>query len=203
MRTLLALVLVACLSIAGCDALKPKFSGVNFTGASWGKDFRLPDAQGRERTLADFRGKYVLLTFGYLNCPEICPTILMHAAEARKALGADRDRVQVLFVTLDPERDSADLVDRYAKAFDESFIGLRGDLPRTRDVAKEFRVYFEKVPTGSSYSVDHTTVTYVFDDQGRLRLGITPQHTIDQYAADLRTLMQPEPRDRAPPAPPA
>ncbi len=192
MRTLLALALVLGLSTAGCDALKPKFSGINFTGASWGKDFRLADSQGHERTLADFRGKYLVLTFGYLNCPEICPTILMHAAEARNALGADRERVQVVFVTLDPERDSADLVDRYAKAFDPSFIGLRGDLPRTREVAKEFRVYFEKVPTGSSYSVDHTTMSYLFDDQGRLRVGITPQHTLDQYASDLRTLMRPQ-----------
>jgi len=189
--------LAACVANSGCDGLKPKYSGINFTGASWGKEFRLPDAQGRERSLADFRGKFVLLTFGYLQCPEVCPTILMHAAEARNALGAERERVQVIFVTLDPERDSGALVDQYAKAFDPSFVGLRGDLPRTKEVAKEFRVYFEKVPTGSSYSVDHTTITYVFDDQGRLRLGITPQHTLQQYVSDLRTLMKPLPDPQA------
>ncbi len=193
----IAIAMLVVFAIAGCDALKPKYAGINFTGASWGKDFRLPDAQGRERSLAEFRGKFVVLTFGYLQCPVICPTILMHAAEARNALGAERERIQVVFVTLDPERDSQALVDQYAKAFDASFIGLRGDLPSTKEVAKEFRVYFEKVPAGSSYSVDHTTVTYLFDDQGRLRLGITPQHTIEQYVSDLRTLMKAIPDARA------
>jgi protein SCO1 len=186
------IIVIAGLVTAGCDGLKPRYSGINFTGASWGRDFRLPDPEGRERTLADFRGKYVMVFFGYLECPVVCPTALVLAAEARKALGADRERVQVIFITLDPERDTPARVKEYAAAFDPSFIGLRGDLERTREVAKEFRVYFEKVPNGGSYSIDHTALTYVFDDVGRLRLGMTHQHTLEQYVADLRTLMKPE-----------
>jgi len=192
MRALLklfAIVSIAFLS-GGCDVLVPKYSGIDLTGVDWGRDFRLADPAGHERTLADFRGKYVMVFFGYVQCPVVCPTVLMRAAEAKRALGPDGDRLQVLFITLDPERDTFALVKEYAEAFDPSFIGLRGDLKRTSEVAKEFHVYYAKVPTGSSYSIDHTATTYVFDEQGRLRLGLQHQHTTEQYVADMRTLMK-------------
>ena len=133
-----------------------------------------------------------MVFFGYVQCPVVCPTALVLAAQARAALGADRERVQVIFITLDPERDTPAQVEEYATGFDPGFIGLSGDLARTREVAKEFRVYFEKIPSGSSYTMDHTALTYVFDAEGRLRLGMTHQHTLEQYVADLRTLMEPE-----------
>jgi len=186
----LAIVIIAGLLGGGCDALKRDYSGIELTGANWGRDFKLTDPDGRERTLADFRGKYVMVFFGYIQCPVVCPTALVRAAEARNALGADRERIQVIFITLDPERDSPALVKEYAAAFDPNVIGLRGDLQRTREVAKEFHVYYEKVPSGSSYSIDHTAITYIYDDQGRLRLGMQHQHTTEQYVADMRTLMK-------------
>jgi protein SCO1/2 len=194
MRSWLRIILVAVafLAAAACDQLRPRYSGVNFTGASWGKELRLPDSEGRERTLTEFRGKTVMVFFGFVHCPVVCPAALALATQARNALGPDRERVQVIFITLDPERDTPDIVRQYATAFDPSFIALRGDLERTREVAKEFRVYFEKVPAGDSYTIDHTALTYVFDDQGRLRLGMSHQHTLEQYVADLRTLMKPE-----------
>jgi len=118
------------------------------------------------------------------------PTVLLRAAEARNALGADRERVQVLFITLDPERDTPALVKEYATAFDPSFVGLRGDLQRTREVAKEFHVYYEKVPTAVPTASTTPPLTYIFDDQGRLRLGMQHQLTAEQYVADLRALMK-------------
>ena len=177
--------------LCGCDLVAPRYSGIDLTGADWGRDFRLPDGDGRERSLAEFRGKYVMVFFGYVQCPVVCPTVLLRAAETRKALGPDGDRIQVVFITLDPERDTPALVKEYAEAFGPDFIGLRGDLERTRAVAKEFHVYYEKVPTGSSYAVNHTAITYVFDDKGNLRLGLQHQHSTEQFVADMRALMHP------------
>jgi len=163
---------------------------MDVTGANFGRDFRLTDPEGKERTLADFRGKLVLVFFGFLTCPEVCPTVLLHAAEARRMLGADGERVQVIFVTVDPERDTGELIKNYAAAFDPSFIALRADPERTREVAREFRVYYRKVPDGKSYTVEHTALTYVFDAGGRLRLTMPHSQNAEQMAADLRLLMQ-------------
>ena len=182
----------AALLLCGCDPAKPTFFAMDVTGANFGRDFRLTDADGKERTLADFRGKYVLVFFGFVLCPQVCPTVLLHAAEARRMLGADGERVQVLVITVDPERDTAELLKEYAAAFDPSFIALRGDPARTREVATEFRVYYQKVPTGSTYTVEHTALTYVFDAKGRLRLTMPHRQSAEQMAADLRLLMQAE-----------
>ena len=177
--------------LAACDQLAPAYNGIDVTGAKWGRDFRLTDADGHERSLADYRGKYVMVFFGYVYCPEVCPTALIRAAEARNGLGADREKVQVITITLDPERDSPAAIGKYAVAFDPSFVGLWGTPERIREVAKEFRVYYQKVPIGQSYSVDHTALTYIFDPEGRLRLAMGHQLTRDQYIADLRRLMSP------------
>ncbi len=182
----------AALLLCGCDPGKPTFFAIDVTGANFGRDFRLADPEGKERTLADFRGKYVLVFFGFVLCPQVCPTVLLHAAEARKMLGADGERVQVLVITVDPERDTAELLKEYAAAFDPSFIALRGDPARTREVATEFRVYYQKVPSGSTYTVEHTALTYVFDAKGRLRLTMPHRESAEQMAADLRLLMQAE-----------
>lgn len=181
---------VAVLVLAGCGGDAPKFQGVDLTGAGWGRDFSLQDPEGRTRMLADFRGKYVLLFFGFTHCPDVCPTALTRAKEMRKLLGADAAKVQVIFVTVDPERDTAALMREYTAAFDPSFLGLRTDAEGTKRTAAEFKVFYEKVPTGSSYTVNHSAMTYVFDDKGRLRLGLKHTQGADEFAADLRTLMK-------------
>lgn len=162
------------------------------TGADFGKDFRLTDPDGRERSLADFRGRYVMLFFGFTQCPDVCPGALARAAEVRRELGRDGERLQVIFVSVDPERDTAPLLREYTQAFDPSFLGLRGDLAATQQVAAEFRVFYQKVPTGGGYSVDHTALSYLFDPQGRLRLLWRPDLSAAQQAADLRALMRNE-----------
>jgi len=185
----LALIAAALAALAACDWLGPGYNGINLTGVDWGRDFRLSDADGREHSLADWRGKYVMLFFGYVYCPEVCPSALIRAAEVRNALGADKDRIQVITVTLDPERDTPAQIRDYAAGFDPSFVGLWGTPERIKEVAKEFRVYYQKVPTGSSYSIDHTALTFLFDPEGRLRLAWGHRQTSEQYIADFRKLM--------------
>ena len=184
-----ALLAVLIAVLAACDQFKPAYNGIDVTGAGWGRDFRLTDAEGRERSLADYRGKYLMVFFGYVYCPEVCPAALIRAAEARNGLGDDRDRVQVITITLDPERDTPADIGKYAIAFDPSFVGLWGTPERIKEVAKEFRVFYQKVPIGKSYSVDHTALTYIFDPDGRLRLAMGHKQTTEQYVADLRKLM--------------
>jgi len=181
--------LAVTLTIAGCTQGKPTFSSVDITGATFGRDFALPDPAGRPRSLAEFRGKVVLLFFGFTFCPDVCPTALSRAVEVRRQLGADGERVQVLFVTVDPERDTAGVLQRYTGAFDDSFLGLRGSLEETRQTAKEFKVHYAKVPTGSSYTMEHTAMTYAFDPQGRIRLAIPHSLGAEEMAADLRALL--------------
>jgi protein SCO1/2 len=182
--------MAAMLALAGCGKEKLSFSSTDVTGADFGQDFRLTDTDGKERTLADFRGQVVMLFFGFTQCPDVCPTALSRAADVRKKLGPDADRLQVIFVTLDPERDSAPVLKAYTAAFDASFIGLSGDLARTQQVAEEFKVFYRKVPTGGSYTMDHTAITYVLDPRGRLRLAVRHEQTADQIAVDIRTLIR-------------
>lgn len=190
MRRRRFLAFLLALTAAGCGGDAPKFQGVDLTGANWGRDFALQDPDGKTRTLADFRGKYVLLFFGFTHCPDVCPTALTRAKEMRKLLGADAAKVQVIFVTVDPERDTPGLMREYTAAFDPTFLGLRADAEGTKRAASEFKVYYEKVPTGSSYTVNHGAMTYVFDAQGRLRLGLKHTQSAEEFAADLRTLMK-------------
>ncbi len=159
------------------------------SGADFGRDFRLKDTAGRVRTLADFRGKLLLVFFGFVQCPVVCPTALIRAVEVRRSLAAQADKLQVVFVTLDPERDTPDIIDGYTAAFDPKFIGLYTDLPGTEQVAREFRIYYQKVPLGDSYTIDHTAYTYIYDALGSLRLAAKPDLSADQLAADLRLLL--------------
>ena len=179
--------------IAGCnragDAAAPGFRGIDLTGAPYGRNFRLTDADGRERTLADYKGKAVLMYFGFVQCPDVCPTALIRAAKVKQLLGADGDKLQVIFITVDPERDTPEVIKAYTAAFDPSFIGLYGDAKRTRETADEFKVYYKQVPTGSSYTMDHSALSYAFDPQGRLRLALRHEQTAEDYAHDLRQLL--------------
>ena len=179
--------------IAGCnragDAAAPGFRGIDLTGAPYGRNFRLTDADGRERTLADYKAKAVLMYFGFVQCPDVCPTALIRAAKVKQLLGADGDKLQVIFITVDPERDTPEVIKAYTAAFDPSFIGLYGDAKRTRETADEFKVYYKQVPTGSSYTMDHSALSYAFDPQGRLRLALRHEQTAEDYAHDLRQLL--------------
>lgn len=185
-----ALALVAVL--AACSPEGPRFKTSDVTGASFGRDFALTDANGKARTLADFRGKAVVVFFGYTQCPDVCPTTLATLAEAMKQLGADADRVQVLFVTIDPARDTAELLRNYVPAFDQRFMGLRGDDDATQKVAREFKIIYQKQPgsTPETYTMDHSAGTYIFDPQGRLRLFVNHGQGPDVFAHDLREILR-------------
>ena len=177
--------------LAGCESGSgQKFQSTDITGVDYGKTLELTDHNGKRRRLEDFRGKAVVLFFGFTHCPDICPTTLVEVSNALKALGADAERVQVLFVTVDPERDTQDALAKYVTAFDPRFLGLRGDASATQRVAKEFKIYYEKRKSGDSYSVDHSGQSYVIDPQGRLRLLVRPDRIAEDLPADLRTLLR-------------
>ena len=182
--------LAALLFLAACTDGAPKYKSTDITGAEYGKSLELVDHTGRARHLEDFRGKAVVLFFGFTHCPDVCPTTLADTAQALKTLGPDADRVQVLMVTVDPERDTPDALAKYVTAFDPRFLGLRGDLAATQRAAKEFKVYFEKRKSGDGYSVDHSGQSYVIDAKGRLRLLVRPDRIGADLADDLRTVLK-------------
>ena len=189
---LLAILSLA-LAVAACGPAAPKFQGSDVTGAAFGRDFHLVDHNGKPRSLADFRGKAVVVFFGYTQCPDFCPTTLAELAAAMQKLGPDASRVQVLFITVDPERDTRDVLAHYVPAFDPSFLGLSGDDKATAEVAKEFKIIYQKQPgkTPGSYTLDHSAGTYIFDPQGRLRVYENHGPGPDVYAHDLREVLKP------------
>jgi protein SCO1/2 len=179
---------------AGCDKLAskpPAFQNTDLTGLDYAKGFSLTDHNGKPRTLADFKGKVVVLFFGYTQCPDVCPTTMAEMAAVMKELGPAADEVQVLFVTLDPERDTQQLLASYVPAFDKRFLGLRGTPEQTAATAKEFKVFVAKVPgkEPGSYTVDHTAGSYVFDKEGRVRLFLRHGQGPAPIVHDLRQLL--------------
>jgi len=180
------------LALASCTPHGTQFQSSDVTGSSFGRDFALHDPDGKERTLADFRGKAVVVFFGYTQCPDVCPTTLAALAEAMKQLGPDADRVQVLFITVDPERDTSDLLSKYVPAFDRRFLGLRGNADETARTAKEFKILYQKQPGASPdrYTMDHSAGTFIFDPQGRLRLYVGVAQGPDVFAHDIRELLK-------------
>jgi protein SCO1/2 len=191
-RTLPGFILVALtLALGACDRAGPAFKSADITGADYGKDFALTDHTGKARTLGDFRGKVVVMFFGFTRCPDVCPITLAELKAVKEQLGEDGKRLQVLFVTVDPERDTQKLLAKYVPAFEPSFLGLYGDMSATAKVAKDFRVFYQKSPgkTAESYTVDHTAGSYVFDPQGRLRL-FARHGNADNLAADIRVLLR-------------
>lgn len=184
--------LVGCVAlIAACQPTKQSFNSVDITGANYARDFALTDQNGQKRTLADFRGKVVLIFFGYTQCPDVCPTTMADMAQVRAKLGGAGDKLQVLFVTVDPERDTQQLLANYVPGFDKTFLGLYGSADETAQVAKEFKVIYQKVPgkTPTSYTIDHTAGSYVFDPQGRVRLFVRHSQSIDAIAEDIKRLL--------------
>lgn len=193
------LALVAGMLLAGCSpsstptAPAPPqntFQGVDITGAEYAKVLSLTDADGARRTLDEFKGKVVVVFFGFTQCPDVCPTTLAELAEARRLLGADGDRVQGIFVSVDPERDTPGILKSYVESFGTGFIGLRGTPDEIKAVAREFKVFYMKVPgkTETSYTMDHTAGSYVFDTQGRVRLFVRYGAGPKAVADDIRKL---------------
>jgi protein SCO1 len=190
------LVTAFALALAGCDritsATKPaSFSSVDITGADYAKALSLPDTEGRVRTLADWKGKLVVVFFGFAQCPDVCPTTLAELAAVRKQLGDDGARVQVVFVTLDPERDTSQVLRAYVASFGTDIVALRGTPEATLAATKEFKVFFAKVPgkTESSYTIDHTAGAFVFDTKGQVRLFVRYGAPPNGLAADMKTLL--------------
>ncbi len=190
MRFLLACLVALGLLVSGCEK-PPAFKSTDISGVDWGKNFSLTDHTGKPRQLADYKGKAVVLFFGYTQCPDVCPTTLTAMNEAMKLLGADAARVQVLFATLDPARDTQALLAQYVPQFNASFVGLRGDDATMAATAKDFRAFYVKVPgaTPTSYTIDHSTGSYAFDPQGRLRLLLKHGDDPANIAADLKLLL--------------
>ena len=168
-----ALVSTTTFVLTACkDESKPKFQGVDVTGAEYAKDIPLQDVNGQRRSLKDFAGKVVAVFFGYTQCPDVCPTTLQEFVEVKQALGADGNKLQAIFVSLDPERDTPQVLKAYLANFDESFVGLHGTPDEIAAVAKDFKIFFKKVPgkTEGTYTLDHSAGTYLYDPQGHLRV---------------------------------
>lgn len=183
------------LSLTACAPKQPQFQSMDVTGAQWGQDFALPDLQGKTRSIADFKGQAVAVFFGFLYCPDACPTHLTKMLEVKKQLGPKAQDLAVVFITVDPERDEPESLQKFLAAFDPEFVGLRGSVEQTQAVAKDFRVYFKKVPSSSNpkdplaYTIDHTTFAYVFDPDGRLRLVAPHDITAEKLAQDVEQLL--------------
>ena len=176
--------------LAGCDHQpRAAFKGVDLSDATYKGEFRLQDVHGKERTIEDYRGRVVLLHFGFTQCPDACPTALARSAHIRKLLGKDGDLLQVLFVTLDPERDKPEMLQAYTAAFDPTFIPLWGDPQTTRATAENFKVFYRKVSTGSSYTLDHSLLSYAFDPRGELRVALRHNMAAEDCMQDLRQLL--------------
>ncbi|AZD47746.1 SCO family protein [Pseudomonas chlororaphis] len=178
--------------LAGCDTrgqLSYKY-GKDLSDKIMGRTFKLKDTEGNVRTLSSYSGLMPMVFFGFTQCPAICPTTLARAAQAKKLMGRDGDRLQVIFITLDPERDTPEVLDAYVKAFDPSFVALYGTLEQTAATAKEFDVFYEKIPSGSTYTLSHTATSFVYDSRGTLRLGLSQSLTAQECAEDLLTVME-------------
>ena len=189
-----ALAALVALALVGCQKAspdKPAFKGIDLTGAEYARQLNLTDQDGRARSLADFKGKVLVVFFGYTQCPDVCPTTMAEVAEVKRSLGADGDKVQGLFVTIDPARDTAQLLKAYMASFDPSFVALRGSEEQTLAAAKEFKVFYAKVPgkTADSYTMDHTAASFIFDTERRVRVYARYGAGAQPLADDIKLLL--------------
>ncbi len=188
----------ACLTSAGglltaCQPDKPQFKAIDITGADYAQGFQLTDFNGQPRSLADFKGKVAVVFFGYTQCPDVCPTTMGEMVQVKQLLGADGDRLQVLFVSVDPERDTPEVLKAYMASFDPGFLGLYAASPDAlAALAKDFKVYYKRVDgkTPTSYTMDHTAASYVYDAQGRLRLFSRYGSRAQALADDIKLLLK-------------
>jgi protein SCO1/2 len=186
----LSAALVGCDKPGGSTSPKVAFHGADITGAEYARTLALPDVNGQPRTLGDFKGKVTVVFFGYTQCPDVCPTTMTELAQVKKSLGADGDKLQAVFVTIDPERDTPEILKSYMASFDPSFVALRGTLEQTQAAAKEFKVYFAKVPgkTEGSYTMDHSAGAFILDTKGNVRLFERYGAGADGLTADVTAL---------------
>ena len=194
-RQLLSLALagVATFGLAACSEKAPSFTSIDITGADYARDFSLPDHNGQQRSVKDFAGKVVVVFFGYTQCPDVCPTSMSELAEIRKLLGPDGDKLQGIFITVDPDRDSAEVLKAYMANFDPSFLALRPTSPdQLAALAKDFKAYYKKVDgrTPTSYTMDHSAGSYVYDTKGRIRLFTRYGSGAKPLADDIRQLLR-------------
>lgn len=181
------------LMVSGCtERAKPQFKAIDITGADYAKNFELTDHNGQVRTLKDFSGKIVVIFFGFTQCPDVCPTSMVELAEVKKLLGADGNRLQGLFITVDPERDTPEVLKAYMGNFDPTFLALRAPLDKLPAVAKDYKVYYKKVDgkTPTSYTMDHSAGSYIYDTQGNLRLYTRYGSGAAALAADIQLLLK-------------
>jgi protein SCO1/2 len=190
-KLLAACAVLIALGLGACTK-SASFQNTDVTGLRYAEDFALTDHNGVPRNLASFKGKVVLVFFGYTQCPDVCPTTMVELAKVMQELGPLADKLQVLFITVDPERDTQQLLAEYVPAFDKRFLGLRGDAAATAKVAKEFKVFYAKVPgkEPGSYSMDHTAGSYVFDREGKVRLFVRHGQGTGPLVQDLKQLLQ-------------
>lgn len=185
-----AILALSAVLLAACSAPPAgPFTGTDLSGVVYGRSLDLQDTDGQPRGLADFRGRYVLLSFGYTHCPEVCPTSLLKATQVKRALGEAGEQLQIVFVTVDPARDTGEILAEYVGAFGDDIVALRGDDMQTRLTAQAFRVTYRQVPTSSSYAMDHTMVNYLIDPRGHLRLAFQYDQPADTMAEDIRLAM--------------
>jgi protein SCO1/2 len=178
--------------LSACSGEKPQFASIDITGADYARDFALADHNGQPRSIKDFQGKVVVVFFGYTQCPDVCPTSMAELAEIKKLLGSDGERLQGLFVTLDPERDTREVLKAYMANFDPSFLALRPELDKLPQLAKDFKIFYKKVEgkTPGSYTMDHSAGSYVFDPLGRIRLYSRYGSGAAALASDIRLLLK-------------
>ena len=183
---------VATFLLPACTPEKPSFQSVDLTGADYAKGFSLTDQNGQQRSLKDFSGKVVAVFFGFTQCPDVCPTTMVELAQVKKSLGADGDKLQVVLISVDPERDTPEILKAYMTNFDPSFLALRPTLPELAAVAKEFKIYYKKVEGSApgSYSMDHTAGSYLFDGKGHIRLFTRYGSGADLLVSDIRQLIK-------------
>ncbi|MES1162479.1 MAG: SCO family protein [Rhizobacter sp.] len=186
--------------MTGCDKVGPAaapkpvpvvFRGADITGADYARNLSLPDVNGQPRTLGDFKGKVTVVFFGYTQCPDVCPTTMAELAQVKKTLGADGDKLQGVFITIDPERDTPEILKSYMASFDPSFVALRGTLEQTQAAAKEFKIYFAKVPgkVDGSYTMDHSAGSFIIDAKGNVRVFERYGSGADGLTADVKALL--------------
>ena len=179
--------------VTGCSPDKPKFNAIDVTGANYAKSFALKDHTGQERKLTDFKGKVVVVFFGYTQCPDVCPTTMTELVEVKRLLGANGDKLQAVFITVDPARDTAELLNAYVTNFDPSFVALIPSPEQLVEVAKEFKIYYKKVDgkTPTSYTMEHSAGSYIFDGQGQVRLFSRYGSGAQALAQDIAVLLKP------------
>jgi len=177
--------------LASCSRAKTNFVSTDITGADYAKDFALPDQNGVLRHIADFKGKVVVVFFGYTQCPDVCPTTMAELAEVKKTLGSDGDKLQAVFVTLDPERDKATMLKPYVENFDSSFVALLPSMEQLAGVAREYKIYYKKVEgrTPDTYTLDHSAGSYIYDTKGRVRLFMHYGTSVSDLTSDIKALL--------------